>query len=149
MDLTQRDAVFRNAVADYSGGRREQAAVKFFRLVKDGSNEPRHLSFCGLLMATVKGQVQDGIKLCERAVDLGFSDPLVHLNLARLHYTVGRRTNAVKVLRNGLRCNPDHPGMLREIQRLSPRSKPPLGFLDRDHALNKYLGARRRTRRRA
>ncbi len=149
MDLTQRDAVFRNAFADYTGGRREQAAVKFFRLVKDGSNEPRHLSFCGLLMATVKGQIQDGIKLCERAVDLGFSDPLVHLNLARLHYTVGRRTNAVKVLRKGLRFKPGHPGMLREIQRLSPRSKPPLGFLDRDHALNKYLGARRRTQRRA
>ena len=151
MDLKQRDAVFRSAVGDYTGGRRNQAAAKFRRLVKDGSNDPRHLSFCGLLVATVDGRVQEGLKLCERALDLGFTDPWVHLNLARLHYLVGRRSRAVQVLRTGLHMEPDHPGLLREIQRLSPRNKPPLGFLDRDHVLNKYLGVvllRRRTQHR-
>ena len=140
MDLKQRDAVFRSAVGDYRAGRLNQAAAKSRRLVEDGSNDPRHLSFCGLLVATVNGRVQEGLKLCERAVDLGFADPQVFLNLARLHSSVRRRSRAVNVLRKGLRTEPDHPGLLREIQRLSPRNKPPLGSLNRDHLLNKYLG---------
>ena len=144
MDMRQRDAMFQSAFEDFRGGRLSQAATKLCRLVEDGSNEPRHLSFCGLLMATVNGRVREGLELCERALDLGFTDPWVHLNLARLHLSVGRRTRAAHVLRNGLRMQPDHPGLLRELQRISPRSKPPLGFLDRDHALNRYLGVKRR-----
>ena len=140
MDLNQREAMFRSAVGDYTGGRQSQAATKFLRLVKDGSNDPRHLSFCGLLEATLNGKVDEGIKLCERALDLGFTDPRIHLNLARVHCSVGRVSKAVDVLRNGMRTLPGDAGLLREIQRLSPRNKPPLGFLNREHVLNKYLG---------
>jgi len=144
MDMRQRDAMFQSAFGDFRGGRLSQAATKLSRLVEDGSNDPRHLSFCGLLMATVNGRVREGLELCERAMDVGFIDPLVHLNLARLHHSVGRRTRAARVLRKGLQMAPDHPGLLQEIKRISPRAKPPLGFLDRDHALNRYLGVRRR-----
>jgi predicted Zn-dependent protease len=141
MEMKQRESVFRSAVGDYTGGRHSQAAAKFLRLIKDGSNDPRHLSFCGLLEATLNGKTEEGLKLCERALDLGFTDPRVHLNLARVHCSLGRVNSAVAVLRNGIRMLPGHPGLLREIQRLSPRSKPPLGFLNRGHALNKYLGS--------
>lgn len=146
MDLNQRESVFKSAVADYTGGRREQAAVKLRGLIEDGSNDPRHLSLCGLLLATVNGKTQEGLRLCERAVDLGFTDPWVYLNLVRIYSSVGLRQKAVEVLRKGLRVKPGHPGLLREIRRLSPRGKPAIVFLDRDHALNRYLGAVRRKR---
>ena len=151
MDLNQREAVYRSAVGDYTGGRQSQAAAKFLRLVKDGSNDPRHLSFCGLLKATLNGKVEEGLTLCERALDLGFTDPWIHLNLARVHCAAGRVSRAVEVLRKGIRMLPGHQGLLREIQRLSPRNKPPLGFLDREHVFNKYLGTvllRRRSQQR-
>ncbi|NIL99984.1 MAG: hypothetical protein GTN89_12465 [Acidobacteria bacterium] len=140
MDFKERETVFKSAVADYTGGRCKQAAVKLRNLIEDGSNDPRHLSMLGIVTAKQDGNVREGLQLCERAVDLGFTDPWVHLNLARLNLSIGRRTRAVEVLRRGLRAQPGHPGMLREIQRLSPRGKPPIGFLDRDHALNRYLG---------
>jgi hypothetical protein len=35
---------------------------------------------------------------------------------------------------------PHHPGLRREIQRVSPRSRPTVFFLHRNHPINKYLG---------
>lgn len=140
MDLKERDAVFKSAVADYTGGRSKQAAVKLRNLINDGSNDPRHLSLLGVLMAKLDGDVREGLKLCERAVDLGFTDAWVHLNLARLNLSIGRRVRAIEILRKAIRVKPGDVGLLRELQRLSPRGKPPIGFLDRDHALNRYLG---------
>ncbi len=140
MDFKERDGVFKSAVADYTGGRSKQAAAKLRNLIEDGSNDPRHLSMFGVVIAKLDGNLREGLKLCERAVDLGFTDPWVHLNLARLNLSVGRRSRAVEILRKAIRMKPGDPSLLREIQRLSPRGKPPIGFLDRDHALNRYLG---------
>jgi len=120
-------------------GRLSDAAVVFRRLVDGGSDEPLHLSYCGLLTATVRGDRTDGIDLCERALRFGAYEPEVVVNLARLYETMGARTKAVKLLRRGLREKPAHPGMVALIDRLAPRCRPPLSVLDRDNPLNKQL----------
>ena len=131
---------FRQAMAWYKGGRVHDAASQLRELVYSGSTDPRHLTFCGLLMATVEGRMKEGLALCHQALQLGFSDADVYLNLARLYSLSGQRKRAVTVLRKGMGAvTPRHPGIMSELDRLSPRSAP-LSTLHRDNVLNKNLG---------
>ena len=120
-------------------GKVAEAAALFRQLVQSGSEEPLHVSYCGLLTATVHGRRREGLRLCERAMHFDSSEPDVVSNLARLYEIIGENQKAIKTLRRGLRATPRHPRLLSQINRLSPRKKPPLSMVDRDNALNKHL----------
>ena len=135
----QMQSGFRRAMASYKGGRVHDAASQLRDVVCGGSTDPRHLSFCGLLMATVEGRMKEGLALCQEALQLGFSDPDVYLNLARLYSLSGQRKRAVSILRKGIHAVEGHAGIISELDRLSPRSAP-LNTLHRDNVLNKNLG---------
>ena len=140
MNRNQQDRLFRRGLAICRKGRLSEAAVVFRRLVDGGSEEPLHLSYSGLLTATVGGRRPEGLELCERALEFGAYEPEVIVNLARLYESLGSRQNAIKLLRRGLRESPHHhPAMMSQIERLSPRRQPPLSMIDRDHLLNKHL----------
>lgn len=143
MNRIQRDVVFRRALADYRLGRLRESYQGFRCLVDEGSNEPKHLSYCGLLMAAAEGKVREGRALCERALTLDFYDPEVHLNLSQVHLRGGQQDHAVQVLLRGIRIIPRDPRLVREISRLNPRSAPVLSFLERRNPVNKYLGKAR------
>ena len=81
-------------------GALSDAALVFRRLVESGSEEPLHLSYCGLLTAVVHGYRLEGLRLCQRALQFGAYEPEVVLNLARLYETAGAISKAVKLLRN-------------------------------------------------
>ena len=131
---------FRQAMACFKGGQPHDAASQLQDLVYSGSTDPQHLTFCGLLMATVEGRMKEGLALCEQALQLGFSDPDVYLNLARLYSLSSQPQRAVITLRKGMRAvQPQNPILMRELDRLSPRSAP-LSTLHRDNVLNKNLG---------
>ncbi len=139
MDREQRERVFRRGVALSRKGALSEAALLFRRLVDQGTEDPLHLSYCGLLMAVVHGKDREGLQLCERALSFGAYEPEVVLNLARLYERLGLPQKAVKLLRRGLREKPRHREMLGHIDRLSPRRRPPLSFVHRDQFLNKRL----------
>ncbi len=139
MDREQRDRLFRRGLALSRKGALSEAAVLFRRLVDQGTEDPLHLSYCGLLMAVVYGEDREGLQLCERALNFGAYEPEVVLNLARLYERLGLPQKAVKLLRRGLREKPRHREMLGHINRLSPRRRPPLSFVHRDQYLNKQL----------
>jgi len=140
MTHQQMQSGFLRAMASYKGGRTHDAASQLQDVVYSGSTDPQHLSFCGLLTATVEGRVKEGLALCRDALELGFSDPDVYLNLARLYSLSGQRKRAVNILRKGFHAvDGQHPGIISELDRLSPRSKP-LSTLHRDNVLNKHLG---------
>lgn len=143
MDLNEKNQVFQRALNAYYEGELEASAEALRRLLKDGSAEPRHISYCGLLVATAEGRVKDGRVLCELAVKEASTDPQMYLNLAKIHSWNGQPHRAIEVLRKGLRLIPDDPGLRREIQRMSPRSRPSVFFLRRDHPVNRYLGRTR------
>lgn len=143
MNRTERDTVFRRALADYRLGRLRESYQGFRHLVDGGSNDPKHLSYCGLLMAATEGKVREGRALCERALTLDFYDPEVHLNLSQVHLRSGQRDHALQVLLRGIRVIPRDPRLLREISRLNPRSAPVFTFLERSNPVNKYLGKAR------
>jgi hypothetical protein len=143
MDLTERNLVFHRALKAYHEGKLQGSAEDFRLLLSAGSREPRHISYCGLLVAMGEGNVKDGLVLCELAVKEAATDPEMYINLAKVYDWNGQTPRAVEVLRNGLQAIPHDPGLLREIQRISPRSQPTVSFLHRDNPVNKVLGRTR------
>jgi hypothetical protein len=139
MHGSDHDRKFRQGLVLCRKGMLEEAADVFRQVVEEGSRDPRHLSYCGLLTATVKNKPRDGLQLCERAVKAGACEPEFILNLVRACEACGLRNRAVEYLRKGLRQTPGHKKMLKKIDQLSPRRKPPLAMVDRDHPVNKQL----------
>jgi Flp pilus assembly protein TadD len=132
--------LFQQALKAFRDGRLVEAAAGFRRILDCGSTDPRHLSYGGLVLVIAEGKVKEGLELCEQAVEVASYDPQMFINLARLHADTGWKSRAAEVLRKGLRLHPDDVALLRELRRINPRSRPPLGFLDRNHPLNKHLG---------
>ena len=75
MNVRDRNRVFRRALGFYREGELQASAENFRLLLKEGSAEPRHISYCGLLVATAEGKVGDGRVLCELAVREASTEP--------------------------------------------------------------------------
>jgi hypothetical protein len=143
MNARERNHVFSKALEFYHEGELQASAENLRLLLKEGSKEPRHISYCGLLVATAEGKVADGRVLCELALRESATDPEMYINLARVYAWNGQTTRAAEVLRKGLQIAPRDPGLRREIDRVSPRSAPAVFFLNRDNPVNKALGRTR------
>lgn len=143
MNVGECNQVFHRALKSYRQGELQASANDFRLLLREGSRDPRHISYCGLLVATAEGKVMDGRVLCELAVREASADPEMYINLARVYAWNGQTSRAADVLRKGLQVTPHDRGLQREIQQVSPRSQPPVFFLDRENPLNKYLGRSR------
>jgi hypothetical protein len=144
MDARERAFLFESAIADYRARLYTFSARTLRRLVEDGSVEPLHLSYCGLLTAMTQRQAGDSIALCRRAVEKdGRRLGELYWNLARVLAIHRRRGEAVVILEEGLALHPEDRRLRRELQKLVPRAKPVLGLLPRRHPLNKYLGIAR------
>lgn len=144
MEPAKREKLFRESLAAYHDGQLDDAAKGFRRLVGNGSSDPVHVSYCGLLVATAEGKVRDGRILCEHAVTEAPSNAQLHLNLARMYARTGQRSEAIATLNRAL-LNTDDPRLHKELERLNRRGSTPIRFLKRGHPLNRYLG---RTRKR-
>jgi predicted Zn-dependent protease len=149
MDAKERKLVFESAMEDYASGLDRIAARTLRQLVEDGSEEPAHLSYAGLLVATAEGDVEEGAAWCRRAVERDRAPSAeLFLNLARVLMLAGGRREAIEALSRGRRRHPDDPHLLSELQHLVPRAKPTFRALPRKHALNKYAGIARTLGRR-
>jgi hypothetical protein len=155
MNMGERNQVFHRALESYYQGELQESVNDFRLLLQAGSRDPRHISYCGLLVATAEGKVADGRVLCELALREASTDPEMYINLARVYAWNGQASRAADVLRKGLQVAPQDPGLQREIEQVSPRSQPTVFFLRRENPVNKYLGRsksrfwRKRRRRRS
>jgi hypothetical protein len=116
-----------------------EASSIFQRLADAEAADPLHLSYHGLLTATVGRNPREGRRICELAVTLTACEPQILFNLVRTLEVAGDTARAVEVLRTGIRQNPGDKRLLKEINRLSPRRRPPLSMVHRDQFLNKRL----------
>jgi hypothetical protein len=67
-------------------------------------------------------------------------DNSVHwLNLGRVFLFQGRKIEAIKTFREGLKLNSE-PRIIEELQKLGTRKLPVIPFLHRTNPLNKILG---------
>lgn len=139
MNRDQITRKFKQGVVLCRNGKLVEASTLFQQIIATGSEEPLHLSYHGLILATAHGRRREGLQLCQRAMTFDPAEPEVVLNLARLHEISGQKLQAIETLRRGLRANPEQPRLMKQIERLSPRKRPPLSMVDRDNAVNKQL----------
>jgi predicted Zn-dependent protease len=143
MDANESEILFEQAVSDYRRGSFGASARALAHLVENGSRDPAHLPYCGLLLA-LTGSRERGVALCEEAVIRnGRRASLLYRNLARALDVAGRKRDAIEALNRGLLIHPEERQLLRELQRLVPRSQPLFPALGRRHVLNRYAGKAR------
>ena len=100
---------------------------------------PLTASCLGYCLAREHRQLQQGLALCFAALRQEPGNPLLYLNLGRVHLLAGQRLKAITVLKKGHRL----PGgeMVRpHLSSLGLRKAPVFKSLDRDHPLNKFGG---------
>jgi hypothetical protein len=62
------------------------------------------------------------------------------LNLGRVYLMARDRRSAYEAFTMGLRIDRRDPRLRRELRRMGVRRRPVLPFLDRGHAVNRWLG---------
>ncbi len=97
-------------------------------------------SWYGLMLGTVDGRIGEGMVLCRDAVKKMFWEPRAHENLARLEIAAGMRRQAIETLARGLNLAPDDREMQSLRASLGVRRRPTVGFLERDHPINRWVG---------
>jgi predicted Zn-dependent protease len=139
MGATNREQLFRQSLQAYDRGDLGEAAEGFQQLVRDGSRDPRHISYCGLLVATVEGRIHDGRVLCELAIREAPANFELHVNLARFYACIGNPAKSFQILESALQLDPGSSLLRRELSRLDRRGRRAVPFLGRKHPLNRYL----------
>jgi len=100
---------------------------------------PAVQSYLGLCMATERGKISDGIRLCLEAIAQDPGNPLHYLNLGKIYLKAQRKSDCLDVLRRGL-SHGDDPEVRELLERIGMRKPPVFSFLPRGHFLNRYTG---------
>lgn len=101
---------------------------------------PSYRSYHGLCVGIVERRFGDALEMCRSAAKEEFFNPTLYHNLARVHFAFGFKTEGIRYLRRGLMIDPGNAPILSEFGHLGVRSKPVLGFLGRNHLMNRCLG---------
>ncbi len=104
-------------------------------------------SYLGYGVAAFEARYNDGVALCERAIEMEFYNPENHFNLARTYLLLGARRKAVSAIYGGLRVDSEYRPLLVLAHELGVRKSPVLSFLSRDNSLNRVLGRLRQSLR--
>lgn len=105
---------------------------------------PRYRSYFGLGLGLAERRFDKALELCRSAAKEEFFNPDLYLNLARVHLAFGFKAEAIRYLRRGLMIDPRSETIGGELRQLGMRRGPVLGFLRRDHTVNRWLGVLRR-----
>jgi hypothetical protein len=117
-----------------------EAALTSDRRSGNKKGEARYRSYFGLCMVLRGENMREGLALCRQAASQEFYNPQMWLNLGRAETTAGHRRRAHRAFVRGVRLAPENSELRAELKRLGMRRPPVLGFLHRDHWLNKWLG---------
>jgi hypothetical protein len=64
----------------------------------------------------------------------------LYLNLARIYLAFDFKADAIRFLRRALMVDPENESVHRRLADLGIRRRPPIRFLPRNHAVNRFLG---------
>ena len=117
-----------------------KSAMEKFNGKKPEEIPPALLSYYGLCTALVHNDVKGGLEHCNAALTREFYQPDLYWNLGKVYLKANRKGNAVNAFYKGLNLDDGHKGILGELKRLGIRKSPIIGFLSRDHFLNRVLG---------
>ncbi|MBM3802218.1 MAG: tetratricopeptide repeat protein [Acidimicrobiia bacterium] len=137
-DLTKE--VFLQGLDYLHKSRIPEAANAFRRAFKMDPDNPRHLSYYGLILALAGENLQDAINFCRGAIVRAAYEPEFYVNLSKVYTKAGQRKKALEALVEGMNFDKGNALLRMELKRLGTRRRPTLSFLSRDHILNRSLG---------
>lgn len=97
-----------------------------------------YISYLGLTQVLLNDL--SGLNLCRRAAAEESHRGEVFGNLIRAELKLGHRKQACDALRRGLKLDRANAALRALREEMGVRRDPMLGFLDRDHPLNRVLG---------
>ncbi|MEM1202294.1 MAG: hypothetical protein AAGN66_03595 [Acidobacteriota bacterium] len=97
-------------------------------------------AYLGYGIARHQGKKREGLKLCQKALDLEFYQPESYVFLAKTYLLSGDRRAAHETVVRGLQVDSGNSALLELNQELGHRKTPVLKFLPRRHFLNRILG---------
>ena len=102
-------------------------------------DNPGWYSYLGYCIAKERGQHRKGLELCQSSLAAEPDQPAHFYNLARLHLVSGDKTEALRVLREGM-AKGGSPELVRLLENLGQRKSLLFPSMSRTHPLNRYLG---------
>ena len=131
---------FRQGREELHGESLDRALAHFRAAHRLDPGSAQYRSFYGLVLGLCERRWEQALELCRSAARDEFFDPIHYLNLARLHLAFGFKAEGMRLLKRGLMIAPGHEEILDAVRSLGVRRRPPLGFLRRGNALNRWLG---------
>jgi tetratricopeptide (TPR) repeat protein len=120
-----------------------EAALTLERRLMPRTPQARYRSFYGLCLGLAKKRHHDAVNICRSAIEMEKYNPDLHWNLGRVLYDAGRKKEAFRVFVRGVKQQPRHKGLRKDLRRMGMRKRPVLPFLKRDHPINVALGRMR------
>lgn len=136
--LTEVEKLFAKGLDAIKSGDMVSALVQFEKLTKL-DNSPTNRSYHAFCVARERGQFKKSISICEELLKEQPDNPVHYLNLGRIHILAGQKTEAMRILREGL-THEENREIVAELIGLGMRKPPVLPLLKRQNLLNKYLG---------
>jgi tetratricopeptide (TPR) repeat protein len=146
MPIPSAERSYHEGLVALAGARPLHAADRFLDAMqieqRQGVHHPdmRCLSYYGLSLARAGHVAHAALEACELAARHDPSDPVLLLNLGRIHLLAGRLAPALHCFERGLRLAPDHRALRLELGRIERRSRRTVRFLTRSHPLNRWMG---------
>jgi len=127
---------------------RPREALAFFKSAmaldelefEQGRGQARYRSYYGLSLCLTRNGLRDALLHCRKATEMESYSPDLWWNLGRVALVIRHHGEGHRAFEQGLRCESNHAGILREVKRMGIRRPPMLPFLARGHALNVTLG---------
>lgn len=114
-------------------------AFSMFEMAFEIKPTPECRSFLGMLTATERGLVKQGMDLCQTSISDEPANPLHYLNLSKLLYAVERKGEAVDVVLKAREVG-DSPELDLWLRKVGVRKRPVFPFLARSNPLNRFFG---------
>ena len=136
--MNEAEKLFTKGVEAIKNGNMVSALV-YFEKATQLDNNPTNRSYLAFCIARERGQFKKAISLCEEALKEDPENPVHYLNLGRVYILTGQKTEAMRILREGLTYE-ENREIVDELVGLGMRKPSVIPLLNRRNPLNKYLG---------
>ena len=136
--MNEAEKLFTKGVEAIKNGNMVSALV-YFEKATQLDNNPTNRSYLAFCIARERGQFKKAISLCEEALKEDPENPVHYLNLGRVYILTGQKTEAMRILREGLTYE-ENREIVDELVGLGMRKPSVIPLLNRRNLLNKYLG---------
>lgn len=116
-----------------------QAALVHIEKALKLRDAPEWYSYLGFCIARQRGQHRKGLELCQASLAVEPDNPVHFLNLGMVHLTKGDKSEALRVLRQGM-AKGGSPELEAQLDRLGMRKGAVIPMLSRKNLINRYLG---------